>query len=121
MSPTRRTSLWPAARAASSDFITKASPIPPERNAGSTLSGPSSNAGRPPRRIRRHPVGADEQRPDARDIGEMIVRRHALAQAIGGAGEAAGPEGALVELFDRGMVCRNLRGENEREIGHGWP
>ena len=35
-------------------------------------------------------------------IAQRRIRRHALAQAKGGAGEAARPEGALVQTLDGG-------------------
>ena len=40
-----------------------------------------------------------------------------LAHAIGGAGEAARPENALVEAQDRLLVVGRLRGQRERQVG----
>ena len=91
-----------AACASSSARSISAWPMPRSRNGGSTVSGPSSSALRLADQDRRQPHRADQQRADARGERQLRDVRDLLADAIGGLGEPARPEGARVELLDRG-------------------
>ena len=64
---------------------------------------------------------ADEQRADERRERQIEQMRRALAQPEGGAREAAGPEGALVQPLDRIGVAGKLGANDERKRGHGGP
>ena len=65
---------------------------------------------------RRQPHRADEQRADAGGERQFEPVVGALAQPIGGLGEAAGTEGALVQALDRERVVGGLR--QDGEVGH---
>jgi hypothetical protein len=58
---------------------------------------------------RRQPHRADEGAADQRDEGQRRFVRHALAQAVGRAGKAAGSEDGGGKVFDGGIVAGKLR------------
>ena len=92
--------------------------MPRLRNTGSTISGPSRSAGVSPIKIGVIALAPTSSGPTrATKLSERSARRR-LAQAIGGAGETAGAEHALVEAQDRFAVGGRLRFEHERQIGH---
>src|ERR1700729_3030293 len=112
------TSFQPAAFAASSDRVTRASPIPWLRNTGSTIKGPSSRAETSPMaigvmaeaptksvptRAAKLSAGSAGGGPRAGEGGE--ARRRSGGRRPGGAigrtRESARAEHALVEAFDR--------------------
>src|SRR6202021_2586997 len=97
------TSFQPAAFAASSDRVTRASPIPWLRNTGSTIKGPSSRAETSPIAI-----GVMAEAAQVRVGGSR------LADAIGRARESARAERAVVEAFDRLDVVVRRWLQNER-------
>ena len=68
---------------------------------------------------RGHRVGADHQRADPRDEAERRIGVGRLADAVGGAGEPAGAEHALVEPLDRLGVVGRLGFEDKGKLGHG--
>ena len=68
---------------------------------------------------RADPHRADEIGADQRRQAEIGQGRDALAQAVGGAGETAGAEGAGVQPLDRRGVVRMLGSDDEGEGGHG--
>ena len=92
--------------------------MPWRRNTGSTMSGPSRSAFAPPIGDRRHRNGADQQRAHPRDEAERRIGVRRLADAVGGAGEAAGAEHALVEAFDRLGVVGRFGFEEQGKVGH---
>ncbi len=55
--------------------------------------------------------------------GQRRIGRHALAQAEGGAREAPGPEGALMQPLDRGRIGGKLmaNGQGKRSHDGGKP
>ena len=112
------TSFQPAAFAASSERVTRASPMPWLRNTGSTINGPSSRAGAPPMAIGVMADAPTNSVPTrATKLSRRIGRRR-FADAIGGAGEPAGTEDAFVEAFDRLRVVIRRRLQDEGEVGH---
>jgi hypothetical protein len=68
---------------------------------------------------RGEPHRTNKKRPDERREGKIENMRRALAQALGGAGEAAGAEGALVQALDRLSVGGQLGADDEGKLGHG--
>ena len=93
--------------------------MPSDWKAGSTVSGPSNKAGLVADPDPGHAVRPHEHRADPRDEGQIEAGRDALAQAEGGAGEAAGAEGALVQPVDGGRVLGPLGVEVDRDVWHG--
>ena len=88
------------ARRIASERSISAAPMPRFSKAGSTVSGPSISASALAGLHRRQAHRADEQRADERREGQIETMRRALAQAEGGAREAARAEGALVQPLD---------------------
>ena len=88
--------------------------MPRLSKAGSTVERPEHQGGLVARHHRRQADRADEQRADQGGEGQIDEMRSALAQAGGGAGEAARAEGALVQALD-GLGIDGLLGTDRRE------
>src|SRR5262249_4630578 len=67
---------------------------------------------------RGEPHRTDEQRADARGERQFAQVLEVLANAVGGLGEAAGAERALMQTLDRGRIVRRLRQDREGNIAH---
>ena len=67
---------------------------------------------------RRQPHRAHQQRADARGKRQRQIVPDAFTDTEGGAGIAAGAEGALVQPFDRHGVVGRFRQDSDGEIVH---
>ena len=82
------------------------------------VSGPSSSAGVSPIRTgdsRTEPTSSVPMRA-VKDSARSCA--DALADAIGGAGIAAGAEGALMQPLDRQRVVCGFRQDGDGKVGH---
>src|SRR5690606_22373749 len=69
---------------------------------------------------RRQPHRAHQQRADPRRERKRGLVRHALAQPVSAAREAAGAERALAQLLDRRRVFGLFWQDGENDIGQAW-